>query len=83
MNNDLKQFESTVFTNLDKENYIKILNFLSIEAPDFIEDIVNNYLDLFLINHEEFINKYNKLKEIYGNNFLELDISLLEQIYII
>lgn len=83
MNNCFKNFEPTVFNNLSKENYTKILNFLSLEIPDYIEDIVNNYLDLFLIEYNEFVIKYNKLKNKYGLNFVKLDMSLLEQMYII
>ena len=81
MNNLFNQYENDLFLNLDKDNYKKILDFLYIEVPEYTEDIVTNYLDLFLINYEEFKNKYNKLKDKYGINFLKEDISILEQIY--
>lgn len=81
MNNLFNQYEKDLFLNLDKDNYKKILDFLYIEVPEYTEDIVTNYLDLFLINYEEFKNKYNKLKDKYGINFLKEDISILEQIY--
>ena len=81
MNNLFNQYEKDLFLNLDKDNYKKILDFLYIEVPEYTEDIVTNYLDLFLINYEEFKDKYNKLKDKYGINFLKEDISILEQIY--
>lgn len=81
MNNLFNQYEKDLFLNLDKDNYKKILDFLYIEVPEYTEDIVTNYLDLFLINYEEFKDKYNKLKAKYGVNFLKEDISILEQIY--
>ena len=81
MNNLFNQYEKDLFLNLDKYNYKKILDFLYIEVPEYTEDIVTNYLDLFLINYEEFKDKYNKLKDKYGINFLKEDISILEQIY--
>lgn len=81
MNNLFNQYEKNLFLNIDKDNYKKILNFLYIEVPEYTEDIVTNYLDLFLINYEEFKDKYNKLKDKYGINFLKEDISILEQIY--
>lgn len=81
MNNLFNQYEKDLFLNLDKDNYKKILDFLYIEVPEYTEDIITNYLDLFLINYEEFKDKYNKLKDKYGINFLKEDISILEQIY--
>lgn len=81
MNNLFNQYEKDLFLNIDKDNYKKILDFLYLEVPEYTEDIVTNYLDLFLINYEEFKNKYNKLKDKYGINFLKEDISILEQIY--
>lgn len=81
MNNLFNQYEKDLFLNLDKDNYKKILDFLYIEVPEYTEDIVTNYLDLFLINYEDFKDKYNKLKDKYGINFLKEDISILEQIY--
>lgn len=81
MNNLFNQYEKDLFLNIDKDNYKKILDFLYLEVPEYTEDIVTNYLDLFLINYEEFKDKYNKLKDKYGINFLKEDISILEQIY--
>ena len=79
-----KKFESNVLKNIDKENFYKILGFLVKEKCNFIEDIVYNYLDLFNINYDEFIKKYNIINNKYNGNFLEQaseDMNLFEEFY--
>ena len=83
--NELKsKFEEEVFENLDRNYFYEIVNFLLSEKCDYIEDIVNDYLDLFNISYEEFIRKYNKLNEKYDGEFLNKaseDMNLLEEFY--
>ena len=79
-----KKFENSVFTNLDKENFNKIIAFLVKEKCDFIEDIVYDYLDLFNIEYEKFVDIYSKLNKKYKGTFLEQaseDMNLLEEFY--
>lgn len=79
-----EKFENHVFQNLDKENVYKIIEFLSREKCDYIEDIVSDYLDLFNIQYEEFIRKYNILNDKYNGDFLEkasADMNILEEFY--
>ena len=48
------------------------------------DEIVENYLDLFTFNYEEFIFKYNELNKKYSNNYLKAvdqDMNLLEEFY--
>ena len=71
MNEALDKYESFVSENLDKDNMYKIIKFLIKEKCDYIEDILNDYLDLFLFPYEEFIDKYNKIN-------LKLDGKLIE-----
>ena len=67
-------------------NYInmnKIIEFLLDEQVDYIEEILTNYLDIFLINIEEFKERFNNLKIKYGNNLVELikdDLGILEEL---
>ena len=80
-----KKFETCVFENLDKENFNKIVGFLVKEKCDFIEDIVNDYLDLFNIEYERFIDIYSKLNKKYKGTFLKQaseDMNLLEEFYV-
>ena len=81
-----EKFEEEVFENLDRENFNKIVEFLISEKCDYIEDIVCDYLDLFNIQYEEFVEKYNKLNNKYEGKFLSQaseDMNLLEEFYLI
>ena len=81
-----EKFEKEIFENLDKENFNKIVEFLISEKCDYIEDIISDYLDLFNIPYEEFVEKYSKLNKKYEGDFLNQaseDMNLLEEIYFI
>lgn len=83
--NEIKEkFENSVFENLDKDNFYKIISFLLKENCDYIDDIVSDYLDLFNIQYEEFIKKYDILNDKYKGEFLKKaseDMNLLEEFY--
>lgn len=84
MDKILEKYSKSVIKNLDKENISKILLFLEKEKCDYIEDILEDYLDLFTFEYELFVNKYNNLNKKYENKFLELasaDMNLLEEFY--
>lgn len=79
----INKFEPHVIKNIDMENLNKIINFLVLEKFDYIDEIVENYLDLFLIDYEEFVNKYQLLKNKYGENLVELiseNLGILEEL---
>ena len=79
-----EKFEKSVFYNLDKENFYKIIDFLLKEKCDYIDDIISDYLDLFNIQYEEFIRKYNILNDKYNGEFLQRaseDMNMLEEFY--
>lgn len=78
------RFEEGIFNNLDRDNFYKIVRFLLNEKCDYVDEIVEGYLDLFIFPYEEFINKYNKLNEKYNGKFLEeasVDLALFEEFY--
>ena len=78
------KFEPEVFQNLDKENVYKIFGFLNKECCDFIDELIENYLDLFNFEYEDFLIKYNLLNDKYNGEFLSLaseDMNLLEEFY--
>lgn len=80
----LTKYEDDVIKNIDKDNMMKIIGFLEEENCSFIDEIVENYLDLFTFNYEEFIFKYNELNKKYSNNYLKAvdqDMNLLEEFY--
>jgi len=76
------KYENEFIKCLDKENIINIINFLQSENVDYIDELLTNYLDLFLIEYEEFKNRFIKLKNIYGNDLVEKiadDLTILEE----
>lgn len=82
----IEKYSDSVLNNISRENMKKIINFLKKENCDFIEDIIEDYLDLFTFEYEEFVDKYNKLNTKYNNNLLELsssEMNILEEFYTI
>ena len=80
----IEKYSISALNNLNADNVSKIIIFLKKENCDYIEDILEDYLDLFTIEYETFINKYKKLNEKY-NNLLELakeDMNILEEFFI-
>lgn len=79
----INKFEPHIIKNIDMTNFNKIINFLVSEKFDYIDEIVENYLDLFLIDYEKFINNYATLKNKYGENLVGLiseNIGILEEL---
>lgn len=84
MNDIIDKYNLSVIKNIDKENMIKIISFLEKEDCYYIDDIIEDYLDLFTINIEKFIFIYNILNKKYDNKFLEyaaFDMNLFEKFY--
>lgn len=83
--NTLKdKFEESVFENLNRENFNSIIHFLLEEKCGCVEDIVEDYLDLFNLEYTEFVRRYNVLNEKYEGKYLTKvseDMSLLEEFY--
>jgi len=81
INEIIKKYEIEYFKNLDESNMKKIIIFLKNENIDYIDELIEDYLDLFLIEFEEFKNRYFKLKNIYGENLAEKisnDLNILD-----
>lgn len=77
-------FENCIFSQLDDCNIKAIITYLQLNHIDFIEDIIIQYLDLFLIEKEIFIEKFESLKRKYPYNFAEtlaFHFDLLEEMY--
>lgn len=73
-----------VIGGLNKENFEKIVNFLISTNCNCIEDIVTDYLDLFLFDYSDFKNKYDILNKKYDNcywNKVSYNMDLLEEFY--
>lgn len=77
-----EKYEPEVLQCLNENNVIKIVEFLVSEQVDYIDELFNDYLDLFMINYNEFINRFNNLKQKYGENLVQLigeDLSILDE----
>ncbi|MBR3162437.1 MAG: hypothetical protein IKF19_06890 [Bacilli bacterium] len=82
----LDKYNDNVIKNIDKNNLKKIVKFLQENNCEYIDDILSDYLDLFMLNYEEFVNKYRALNNKYENKFLEKaseNMNLLEEFYYI
>ena len=66
---DLDKYVTDVYKNIDKDNMYKIINFLTSKGCNFIEELLSDYLDIFLIDIEEFIIKFNKLNNTFANSW--------------
>lgn len=81
---DLSKYENSVYNNLDKDNIIKIINFLEKNNCTYIDEILEDYLDIFTFKYDDFVNKYNVLNKKYNNNLIyEIsdDMNILEEFY--
>ena len=79
----LNKYEPSVLKNIDENNMNKIIEYLLTEKVDYIDELLMEYLDIFLINIEEFKRRFNALKNKYGNNLVELikeDLNILEEL---
>ena len=84
MNDILDKYSNSVLRNLDKDNMNKIINFLIKEKCNYIEELLEDYLDLFTMDYDVFVKKYHKLNNKYDGNYLVLasnDMNLLEELF--
>ena len=80
----IEKYEKSTLKNINKENMKKILKFLESQNCQFLEDIIEDYLDLFTFDFNDFVLKYKHLNEKYDHKFLEeasLDMNMLEEFY--
>ena len=74
---DITKYENSVINNLDRDNAKKIVSFLISENCDYIEQLLEDYLDIFVFEYEDFVKKYNNnlINEIRD------DMNILEEFY--
>lgn len=75
-NDELEEIKNTynesIFNNLDDGNVEKIIEYLKENKIDFYVDIVKNYLEIFLLDYKEFKEKFEIIKNKYGESYLEI-----------
>lgn len=76
-------FNKIVFQKLDEKNVDRIIQYLIANKVYFYEDILIYYLDLFLFDATEFIQKFENLKIKYPTLIqdLETNMDILEEMY--
>ena len=83
---DLDKYENSIIKDIDKTNLVKIIDFLSSKNCDYIKELLEDYLDIFTFEYEEFILKFNKLDDKYNHNLineLKDNMDILEEFYLI
>ena len=79
-----ENFDEELIEQIDVKNVNKILEYLEINGIYYAKDLLLNSLDLFLYSSDEFIKKFEYLKNKLGNNFADKlgeDSSLIEIMY--
>ena len=64
-------FDSEVLKKIDYENLIECYEYLISERVYFAKDILLEYLDLYLIDYDEFKNLFESLKRDLGSDYIE------------
>lgn len=57
---------------LNEEDFIKIYNLLKGYGFYYLQDIIVKYLEIFTMEEEEVIHKIEMLKEVLGNDFVNI-----------
>ena len=79
----LENYDKEVIDSIDIDNGKKVLEILNKYNFYFIEDIILNYLEIFMIDAKKVEDGILKLKEKIGDNFqikIGDDLSLLDEI---
>ena len=81
---DISKYENSVINNINKDNVKKIINFLISNGCDFVEELLQDYLDIFTFEYDEFVIRFNKLNDKYNHNLINEikdDMNILEELY--
>ena len=79
-----ENFDEKTISQMDEENIRKIIVYLYENGVFYFKDLLLNSLDLFLLSYEEFVEKFEKLKNTIGRDYvnkLGSDYSLIDIMY--
>jgi len=79
-----ENFDDEMISEIDVDNIIKIFDYLDNNGVYYAKDLFLISLDLFLLPSNEFINKFERLKNKLGEDYIDKlgeDISLIEIMY--
>lgn len=81
----INKYDTSILKNLDSLNVKKIIKYLEKNNFDYIDELLNNYMDIFTFEYNDFVSKMEKLKKEYGNNIndkISEDMNILEKFYL-
>ena len=76
-------YNEEIISSLEEKNFLKIVRYLIENDINIIEEIIVSYLKLFLIEYDDFVQKFEFLKIKYGGNIsnkISYDVQILEEI---
>lgn len=73
-------FNESLLTQIEEKNTRKIIHYLLENKVYYWKDIVIYYLEVFLLDYEEFIKKFETLKNKYGILEIGENLSLIENL---
>ena len=79
-----ENFDDEIISQLDKQNVNKIYNYLINLGVYYAKDIFISQADLFLLDYDLFVEKFEKLKQKLGDNYIDMlgeDCSLIKIMY--
>ena len=79
-----ENFDDDTINKIDMDNISKIIVYLKKNGVYYFKDLFLLSLDLFLLPVDEFITRFEKLKKILGDNFVDElgeNYSLIEKMY--
>ena len=65
-------YDIQFLSSLNEEKFLKIYNLFKEYNFYFIEDIILNYLEIFLFEYDDVLKGINLLKEKLGDNFVSI-----------
>lgn len=80
----LDKYSKSTISNLKMDNMKMIVNYLESIGCNFIEDIIEDYLDIFIIDFQEFKRKFDLLNEKYHHKYLKMissNMNYLEEMF--
>lgn len=79
-----ENFDDEIILQLDNQNVNKIYNYLINLGVYYAKDIFISQVDLFLLDYDLFVEKFGKLKQKLGENYIDMlgeDSSLINIMY--
>ena len=79
-----ENFDKDLIKQIDPENVVKIFKYLNNNGVYYTKDLFLESLDLFLFPYENFVMRFEYLKTVLGNDYVDKlgeDISLIEFMY--